>query len=138
DLRYGVLADIARKVFAGESIALENGYFNCIWQGDANDMILRAFPLTASPASVWNLCRPELFSVREVATQFGELFGKQPRFSGKESPTAFVGNAAKLCAVLGEPCLALSTMLNWVAHWTKLGGRNLGRPTHFEVRDGGY
>ena len=138
DLRYGVLTDIAQKVFTGQPIRLENGYFNCIWQGDANDMIIRALALAASPASVWNLCRPEIFSVREVAGQFGELFGKEPQFSGKESATAFLGNAAKLCAVLGEPSIPLSPMLRWVAHWIKLGGRNLGRPTHFEVRDGGY
>jgi len=35
ELRYGVLADIARKILAGEPVTLANGCFNCIWQGDA-------------------------------------------------------------------------------------------------------
>src|SRR5689334_4847603 len=85
ELRYGVLADIARKVHAGEPIPLANGSFNCIWQGDANEMILRALALTASPPSVWNLCRPEIFSVRQIAEQLAGLLGRPPVFDGSES-----------------------------------------------------
>jgi hypothetical protein len=29
-------------------------------------------------------------------------------------------------------------MLRWVADWVRRGGRSLGKPTHFEVRDGTY
>src|SRR5690606_14936777 len=36
DLRYGVLTDLAQRIVAGELIDLSTGYFNCIWQGDAN------------------------------------------------------------------------------------------------------
>ena len=43
ELRYGVLVDIARRVDAGEPVDLAMGYFNTIWQGDANAMTLRAF-----------------------------------------------------------------------------------------------
>jgi dTDP-4-dehydrorhamnose reductase len=138
DLRYGVLADLARKVAAGEPIDLANGSFNCIWQGDANDLAIRSLSLAASPASAWNLCRPEIFSVREVAGRFGELLGRQPVFSGTESATALLGNAAPLCARLGAPSVSLESMQEWIAAWIKLGGRNLGKPTHFEVRDGNY
>jgi nucleoside-diphosphate-sugar epimerase len=138
ELRYGVLADIARKVHAGEAIDLANGYFNCIWQGDANDMIIRAFPLCASPPSVWNLCRPEVFSVRETAARFGEMFKRAPKFSGREADTALLGNPAVLCERLGQPGVALDSMLRWIADWILRGGRDLGRPTHFEVRDGQF
>src|SRR5260221_7145290 len=49
DVRYGVLVDIARRVWAGEPIDLGMGYFNTIWQGYANAMVLRAFDHPASP-----------------------------------------------------------------------------------------
>ena len=138
ELRYGVLVDIAQKVSAGEAIDLTNGYFNCIWQGDANDMVIRSFSLCAAPPTVWNLCRPEVFSVRDAATRLGALLGKPPRFHGTEAPTALLGNAKPLCGRLGEPAVKLDQMLPWIAHWVAQGGRNLGRPTHFEVRDGKY
>ncbi|MBI3848758.1 MAG: NAD-dependent epimerase/dehydratase family protein [Verrucomicrobia bacterium] len=138
ELRYGVLVDIGRKVSTGQPIELANGYFNCIWQRDANDLVLRALSLTSSPPSVWNLCRPEIFSVRAVAARFGELFGRPPQLVGKEAPTSLIGNPTRLCAQLGRPSVQLETMLRWIAHWLKQGGRNLGRPTHFEVRDGNY
>ena len=138
ELRYGVLVDIAQKVHAGETIDLTNGYFNCIWQGDANDMAIRSLSLCASPATVWNLCRPEVFSVRDIATRIGTLLGKPARFHGTEAPTALLGNSKPLCAQLGEPAEKLDQMLRWIAHWVARGGRNLGRPTHFEVRDGNY
>jgi nucleoside-diphosphate-sugar epimerase len=138
ELRYGVLVDIAQKVHVGETIDLTNGYFNCIWQGDANDMVIRSLSLCATPATVWNLCRPEVFSVRDAATRLGALLGKSPRFHGTEAPTALLGNSKPLCAQLGEPTVQLDQMLRWIAHWVARGSRNLGRPTHFEVRDGNY
>lgn len=138
ELRYGVLADIARRVHAGQSIPLANGSFNCIWQGDANEMILRALAMTSSPPSVWNLCRPEIFSVRQIAEQLAGLLGRPPVFDGSESATALVANAAKICNKLGVPRTPMDAMLRWTAHWVRQGGRDLGRPTHFEVRDGNY
>jgi nucleoside-diphosphate-sugar epimerase len=138
ELRYGILVDIARKVHAGEPIEMANGYFNCIWQGDANDLVLRTLSLVSSPPSAWNLCRPEIFSVRVIASRFGELLGRAPQLTGTEAPTALLGNSARLCAKLGPPSVPLETMLGWIALWVKQGGRNLGRPTHFDVRDGKY
>ncbi len=138
ELRYGVLVDIARKVHAGQPLELGGGHFNCIWQGNANALALRALWLAEAPPSAWNLCRPEVFCLRAVATRLGQLLGRPARFLGAESPTALLGNPARLCAALGPPSLPLETMLRWVAHWVKRGGRNLGKPTHFEVRDGKY
>jgi nucleoside-diphosphate-sugar epimerase len=138
ELRYGVLMDLAQLVQAGSPINLANGYFNCIWQGDANDMILRALSLADSPPSVWNLCRPEKFAVRTVAEQLGDFLGRKPVFNGAESTSALLSNSERICTQLGQPPTSLETMLRWTAHWTKHGGRMLGKPTHFEVRDGNY
>jgi hypothetical protein len=138
ELRYGVVVDLARQVLACTPIPLNTGWFNCIWQGDANDLIIRALALAAYPPAAWNLCRPETFSVREIAIRLGVLLGRAPQFSGTESDTALLGNAAPLCRLLGAPPTSIDTIVQWVARWVKSGGRNLGKPTHFEVRDGVY
>jgi nucleoside-diphosphate-sugar epimerase len=138
ELRYGVLVDIARQIHAGRALPLATGSINCIWQRDANEMALSALSLSKSPPAAFNLCRPEVFSVRQIATRLGELMDRPPKFTGAETPTALLGNAAKVRDALGEPALQLDTMLRWIAHWVKSEGRNLGRPTHFETRDGSY
>jgi nucleoside-diphosphate-sugar epimerase len=138
ELRYGVLVDIARKVWAGEPVDVSNGWFNCIWQGDACDMILRALPLASSPPTVWNLTSSAMLSVQEVANQFSELFERPARFAGQESDTAFLSNPAKLFAELGSPPTPLDTVIRWTAEWVKSGRRLLNKPTRFEVRDGRY
>jgi nucleoside-diphosphate-sugar epimerase len=138
ELRYGVLVDIARQVWNGDDVSLANGYFNCVWQGDANEAIIRSLSLVSSPPSVWNLCRPEVFSVRQVAARFGELLERPARFTGTEASNALLGNTQRLCHELGPPHTPLETMMSWIADWVKRGGRDLGKPTHFEVRDGNY
>ena len=138
ELRYGVLVDIAHKVFQREEIDLANGHFNCIWQGDANEMILRSLDLAESPARPWNLCNPAILSVREVATRLGQLLGSEPRFRGTESATSLVANSKGLCERLGYPATPLESVLRWTADWVGRAGRNFGKPTHFETRDGRY
>jgi nucleoside-diphosphate-sugar epimerase len=136
--RYGVLVDIGRTVFDGQPVPLTTAYFNCIWQRDANDMVLRSLSLARSPRSVWNLCYPCQFSVRSVAQWFADRFGREAQLVGPESSTALLGNSAKLCATLGTPPTSLEQMMSWIADWIQRGGRNLGKPTRFEVRDGVY
>jgi len=138
DLRYGVLRDLTDKIWAGKPVNLGNSHFNCIWQGDANEMVIRSLALTASPATAFNLTSKDIFSVRAVATRLGELLGKPPTFTGTECETALVGNTTKLRELLGNPPTPLDVMLRWTANWVKRGGRSLGKPTHFEVRDGRY
>lgn len=138
ELRYGVLVDVGRRVFADEPIDLAMGHLNAIWQGDANTAALQAFALTASPPRVLNLAGPELLSVRRLAEQFGRLFGKVPSFRGCESAEAFLSNAQAAHRLFGYPRVSAAQLVEWIATWVRAGGENLGKPTHFEVRDGGY
>jgi nucleoside-diphosphate-sugar epimerase len=138
ELRYGVLVDIARQVLAEEAVDLTTGSINCIWQGDANDMILRALVLAKTPPQVLNLTGPAVLSVRGLAQRFGELFGKTVQFTGTEAATALLSNPAQACTLLGSPPTPLEAVIRWTAHWLQSGGRLLAKPTHFEVRDGRY
>jgi hypothetical protein len=138
DLRYGVLVDIARKVWAGEPVDVTNGYLNCIWQGDANDLIVRALALCARPPAALNLTGPEILSVRALALRLGELLDRPAHLQGTEAETALLSNPGALCARLGTPPTPLDAVLRWTAHWVQQGGRLLDKPTHFETRDGTY
>jgi nucleoside-diphosphate-sugar epimerase len=138
DLRYGVLVDIARKIWNREPVQLSMGYFNAIWQRDANEMILQAFPLACVPATAYNLTSPQKYSVRDVAKKLGERMSRQPIFEGTESPTALLSNCNRLYSRLSPPSTSLDTVIAWTAKWIVEGKSLLGKPTHFEVRDGVY
>jgi nucleoside-diphosphate-sugar epimerase len=138
DLRYGTLVDIARKVLSGEAIDLTMGFFNAIWQGDANSYALRSLELCASPPAILNVTGPERVSVRETAEWFGSTFGRPPRFVNTEGPVALLSDSSRCRARLGEPDVPLAVLRQWVAHWVRAGGSSLGKPTHFEVTDGRY
>jgi nucleoside-diphosphate-sugar epimerase len=138
DLRYGVLVDIARKVFAGQPIDVTMGYLNCIWQGDANEFIVRSLALASSPPTVLNLTGSKALAVRNVAQQFGTLMDRPVQFTGEEAPTALLSNTARLRSDLGEPATPLDVVVRWTGHWIMNHGRLLDKPTHFEVRDGVY
>ena len=138
ELRYGVFADLARKVRDGEPIDLAMGHFNAIWQGDANAAALRLLGAAASPPTVWNVTGPEIHAFRDVAGEFGRRLGKPPVFRGTESGTALISNAAKTIARFGPPTVPNSKLIAWVAEWVKAGGASLNKPTHFETRDGKF
>ncbi|HEV3011206.1 MAG TPA: NAD(P)-dependent oxidoreductase [Burkholderiales bacterium] len=137
DMRYGVLYDVARSVFAGKPVELGMGYANVIWQGDANDQALRLLAHCTSPATPINVSGPKV-SVRWLAGEFGKRFGRKPALVGSEAKTAWLIDTAQAIALLGAPRVGLSTMIDWVADWVSRGQPSLGKPTHFETRDGKY
>jgi nucleoside-diphosphate-sugar epimerase len=138
DLRYGVLVDLAQRIAAGETIDLSMGYFNTIWQGDANAMTLRAFDRVAVPPFVVNVTGPEFLSVRTVSEHLARLMNRPVRFLGAESATALLSNAERGLQLLGPPRVSTDQLIEWVAHWVARGGRTLGKPTQFEARDGKF
>jgi nucleoside-diphosphate-sugar epimerase len=138
EMRYGVLVDVAQKVYAGQTIDLSMGHLNALWQGDANAMALCAFAHLASPPFVVNLAGPELLSVRQVAVDFGRLLSKTVHFSGQEAADALLSNGQLGHRLFGYPRVGVQQIVIWIADWVKRGGESLGKPTHFEVRDGKF
>ena len=138
DLRYGILLDIAEKVYYEKPVDVTTGVANVIWQRDANAVVLRAIMHCQSPPTLLNLTGPEIVSIRWLATQFGEIFGKAPVFEGIEAETALLSNAARCHQLFGYPQISLEQMVQWMAHWVEIGGMTLGKPTKFEVRDGKF
>jgi nucleoside-diphosphate-sugar epimerase len=138
DLRYGVLLDIAQKVFTRRPIDLTMGHVNVIWQGDANSACLRSLALCQSPARTLNLTGPETLAVRAIADQFGERFGVEPQFDGAELDTALLSNASRLHALLGPPAVGVAEMIEMTAHWVRASRPSWSKPTHFETRSGRF
>jgi nucleoside-diphosphate-sugar epimerase len=137
DLRYGVLFEIARQVCEGTPVNLTMGYANVIWQGDANNTAVRCLEHVSSPPAILNVTGGKI-RVRDIATRFGELMGKTPQFTGTEAQTALLSNSAKMKTLLGEPPTSLDRMIQLIADWIMRGGRSLGKPTHFQTRDGQF
>ena len=138
DLRYGVLVDIATRVKRGEPVAVEMGYVNVIWQGDANRIALECLARTATPPLVVNVTGTERLSVRTVATWFGRRFDTTVQFAGVERPTALLSNTARMRSLFAPPEVTVDRMLETVAEWVEKDGPLLGKPTKFEARDGKF
>lgn len=138
ELRYGVLVDIAQKVIKEQPVDVTMGYFNVIWQGDSNDIVLRSIEYATSPATVLNITGPEILSIRNTAQEFGKLFGKKVVFTGEEAQTALLSNSGKAYDLFGKPEVPASRVIEWTAGWIMQNGKLLGKPTKFEVRDGKY
>jgi nucleoside-diphosphate-sugar epimerase len=137
DMRYGVLHDVARKVLAREPIDLTMGHANVIWQGEANEGSLRALAHCDTPTSPLNLSGP-VIRIRDVAEGLGRRLGIAPQLVGQEAPTAWLVNCEQAFALFGRPAVSLDTMLDWTADWVARGLGSLGKPTHYETRDGNY
>jgi hypothetical protein len=138
EMRYGVLLDVARKVWVGEPIDLSMGHVNLIWQGDANAYALRALHLVEVPPRALNVTGPETVSVRALAQRFGELLGRRPTLQASEGAEALLSNAGQAFKLLGYPSVSLEQVIEWVACWVIDGRAVLDKPTKYGVRDGRF
>lgn len=133
--RYGVVADIARRVVAGEPVDLSIGVVNVVWQRYTNEVILRSLGHADTAPFVLNLTGPETASVRTIARQLGEKLGVEPVFVGVEGETSLLNNASKCHTLFGYPDRTLGQLIDMQATWMTAGGMLWNKPTKFERRD---
>jgi nucleoside-diphosphate-sugar epimerase len=138
EMRYGVLVDLCQQVMSGQPVDLTMGYFNAIWQADSNAMTVRALDHAATPPLVVNVAGPEKLRVRAVAEQFGRLLDKPVRFVGSEAPDAFLSDGRRGYELLGCPQVSAEQLIRWIADWQLRQRPLLGKPTHFQTRDGKF
>ena len=138
DLRYGVLYDIASKVWQNKPVDVTMGHVNVIWQGDANARALQSLALTECPPKILNVTGRECLSVRWLAEQFSRLLERTPIITGKETDLAWLNNAAQSFDLLGDVTVSMEQMMAATADWVRNGGISLGKPTHFESHDGKF
>jgi nucleoside-diphosphate-sugar epimerase len=114
------------------------GYANVIWQGDANARAIQCLGRVESPAVALNVTGMERVSIRELARVFGERMGKRVEIVGEEAEVAWLFDASRSYEWFGPPKVSLEEMIDATVDWCRRGGEVLGKPTHFEVRDGAY
>lgn len=136
--RYGILVDLTNKILHGEPIDVTMGSVNLIWQGDANNCIVRALSIAATPPAILNLTGSETLRVRDLAQRIGRLLGKEPRFVSQEAPTALLSNASKCVQRFGPPSTGLDEMIHSIVTWVAAGKPVLNKPTKYNVRDGRF
>jgi nucleoside-diphosphate-sugar epimerase len=138
DTRYGVLLDIARKVRSGDPVPVTMGYVNVIWQGDANRIAIETLPHADNPPFILNVTGRETLSVRDIAGRFARRFGVEALFQGTEASDALLSDTTRMHTAFAPPETTLDEMIHLIAEWIDAGGRTLGKPTHFETRDGNF
>lgn len=138
DLRYGVLHDVATRVWNNRPIDVAMGHVNVIWQGDANARALQCLALAENPASILNVTGRECIPIRWLAEQFGHLMKRNPIFTGYEADLAWLSNASRSFELFGDVTVSLDDMIQATSDWIRQGGTSLGKPTHFETPDGKF
>jgi nucleoside-diphosphate-sugar epimerase len=138
ELRYGVLVDIARKVWNGEPVDVGMGYFNVIWQGDACARAIECLPHASSPPFILNVTGTQTLPTRSVADYFSNVLGRPAVIEGAEDEEALLSNASRMAELMGEPEVSVGQMMVWISDWIRRGRPLLDKPTHFEERGGRF
>jgi len=138
DVSYGVLLEIAKAVKERKPIDLRMGYVNVIWQGDANEIAIRALNHCSVPAKMVNVTGSETVSIKWLGGQFGNIFGQEPVFINTEESTALLSNAGVSNDLFGYPKVLLNQMIQLIAEWVNQGGKTINKPTHFQERQGKF
>ena len=84
-----------------------------------------------------NITGPVL-SVREVATSFANLFGKEPLFEGTEDRKGWLVDASLSDEMFGPLQVPAEAMIGWLADWISNDRESLNKPTAFDSRDGSF
>lgn len=138
DFRYGILLEMAKAVFHEKEIDLSTSNVNVIWQKDANEIALRALLHTTAPAKLLNVTGPEILSLHWIASEFGTIFKKEPKFINEPVGTALLNNASECHRLFGYPKTTPREMVEITANWLLQGGDEFGKPTHFQQRGGKF
>lgn len=138
DLRYGVLADIASAVHAGQPVSVATSNVNVIWQGYANEVVLRSLQQASSDVFTINLAGPETLSIAAIARRFGELFVRDVHLIDEPLPTALLSDSSRCMSLFGYPPIPADTLIDLQAAWLEAGHPMSAKPTKWAVRDGKF
>jgi len=88
---------------------------------------------------ILNITGAEALSVRDIANEFGQMFGINPIFKSEaEGSIALLNDSSKARGLFGDPKISPSQMIELITNWIRDGGSFLNKPTHFQARDGKF
>jgi nucleoside-diphosphate-sugar epimerase len=129
---------VATKVARGLPVDVTMPAANVIWQGDANARAIQCLAHAAAPPTAVNVTGLEPVSIRWLAHEFARRLGRPPLITGTEAGSAWLFDARRSYDWFGPPTVGVEEMIDAQAEWVRRGGETLGKPTHFEVRDGNF
>ena len=138
DLRYGVLHDVASRVWQRQPVDVTTPLANVIWQGDAIAQILRALRHCTIATSPLNVGSPDHASIQELANAFGKRFGTEPILTGRPADMAWINDTSQATSLFGPPVISLDHMIEWTADWVSREMPGYDKPTRYEVRNGRF
>jgi hypothetical protein len=136
-LGYGVLIDLARMVWNGESISLAMPAVNLISQRDANEVAIRSFEMCSSTPQIINVAGP-VWQVREIVNHLERYLDKQAILLNDEAELALIANDSHCIQTFGPYQDDVEDMVKGVAFWVKNGGTYWNKPTFFGRADHKY
>ena len=137
DLRYGVVTDIALRVFRGEPVSLATRAANVIWQGDANNLALRALAAATVPAVAVNVTG-NIALVKSIAERVANNLSRDVTYVDDVQGDLLLANTDKLQQLMPFDGLPLNTLCDWASEWVQSGAELLNKPTKYDVRDGKF
>ena len=81
---------------------------------------------------------PGMKSLKHLAPASAKRFRKAVRFDGVEAGDALLSDATRAFERYGRPSVTVDRMIQWISDWIERDGATLGKPTHFETRDGKF
>jgi nucleoside-diphosphate-sugar epimerase len=138
ETRYGVLMDLAETIARRQPVDVTTGFVNIIWQGYANEVILRSLTRASAPPFALNVAGEARLQVAWLAQALGERLGVPVEFTGSPATTALLSDASLCTSLFGEPEVGLDELLDMTAAWMKAALPRLGKPTKFQIRDGKF
>jgi uncharacterized protein YbjT (DUF2867 family) len=112
--------------------------FNFIWQGDACARAIQCLLHVSNPPKLLNVTGPEKITLRDAAERFGKIFGRAPVLTGTPADAAWHSDASESLRLFGPVSRSLDDLIALIADHLRVGGKLLGKPTHFETRDGKF
>ena len=134
ELRYGVLVDIARKVWNGEPVDVGNGCVNVIWQSRRQRDDPAGFREVRGSAIRAERLRPGVPERAQGRRGLRRADGQEAECPGPENPDALLSNGSLGYQLFGRPRTDSRQMMETIADWVMRGGESIGKPTHFETQ----